>query len=449
MNITIYGTGYVGLVSGACFADAGHHVLCMDVDAERVDRLRQGIVPIYEPGLSVLVERNAAEGRLEFTTDPGEAADFAELQFIAVGTPSGKEGEADLQYVVSVATNIGKHMASDRVVVNKSTVPVGTADLVRETIQGELDKRGVNCKVRVCSNPEFLKEGAAIEDFTRGSRIVVGTDSDDVRRLMRKCYAPYNRNRDKLIFMDIRSAELTKYAANAMLAAKISFINEMARLAELFGADIEEVRQGIGSDPRIGYDFIYPGCGYGGSCFPKDIRALTQSAERAGYRAEMLHAVESVNRQQKQLLFSKLSAALNHDLAGKTIGVWGLAYKPNTDDMREAPSRELLESLWQAGARVRAYDPEAMAEARRLYGDRPDLELAESRESAVTGSDALVICTEWKQFRTVDFTWLRESLRHPVVVDGRNLYEPNDLSDVGLGYYTIGRDSRSSVNPIR
>lgn len=439
MKITVFGTGYVGLVTGACLADAGHDVLCVDVDPAKVEALERGVVPIFEPGLEALVARNREEGRLGFTVDAAQGVAFGTMQFIAVGTPPDEDGSADMQYVLAVAATIGRHMDGYKLVVNKSTVPVGTADRVRATINAELSGRGAELDFDVCSNPEFLKEGAAIEDFTRGARIVVGTDSDKVRELMRECYAPYNWNHDKLIFMDVRSAELTKYAANAMLATKISFMNEMANLAERLGADIENVRLGIGSDPRIGYHFIYPGCGYGGSCFPKDVRALERIAHEVGYEARMLSAVEAVNDHQKSTLFNKLSNAFDGDLNGKTIAVWGLAFKPNTDDMREAPSRTLMEAVWAAGGGVQAYDPEARDECRRLYGDRNDLTLAEHRMDALDGADALVICTEWKEFRVADFKAIRDALRTPVMVDGRNIYEPDSVRAAGLLYFGVGR----------
>ncbi|MCG6658056.1 UDP-glucose/GDP-mannose dehydrogenase family protein [Halomonas campisalis] len=439
MRITIFGTGYVGLVTGACLADVGHDVLCMDVDADKIARLEQGEIPIFEPGLEGLVKENVAAGRLRFTTDPAAAVAFATLQFIAVGTPPDEDGSADLQYVLAVAETIGRHMADDKVIVDKSTVPVGTADRVRERVAAMLESRGEALAFDVCSNPEFLKEGAAINDFTHGARIVVGTDSERVKRLMRECYAPYIRQQEKLMFMDVRSAELTKYAANAMLATKISFMNEIANLAERLGADVEQVRLGIGSDPRIGYQFIYPGCGYGGSCFPKDVQALARTAGQVGYRAELLTAVEAVNQRQKRSLYTKLEQAFDGELAGKTIALWGLAFKPDTDDMRDAPSRTLMEALWQAGATVRAYDPQAMKECRRLYGERDDLLLAGDRIQAVKGADALVICTEWKDFRAVDFDWLKAQLATPVVVDGRNLYDPALVRQAGLLYYAVGR----------
>ncbi|MFG6158399.1 UDP-glucose dehydrogenase family protein [Halomonas sp. 1390] len=439
MKITIFGTGYVGLVTGTCLADVGHDVLCMDVDADKIARLEGGEIPIYEPGLEPMVQANVAAGRLRFTTDPAQAVAFGTLQFIAVGTPPDEDGSADLKYVLAVAETIGRHMNEYKVIVDKSTVPVGTADRVRETVAKTLEARGEQLDFDVCSNPEFLKEGAAIEDFTYGARIVVGTESDRVKGLMRECYAPYIRQQEKLMFMDVRAAELTKYAANAMLATKISFMNEIANLAERLGADVEQVRRGIGSDPRIGYQFIYPGCGYGGSCFPKDVQALARTAADVDYRAELLTAVESVNQRQKQTLFAKLRHAFDGDLAGKTIALWGLSFKPNTDDMRDAPSRTLMESLWDAGARVQAYDPEAMRECRRLYGERDDLVLVGDRIQAVKGADALVICTEWKEFRTLDFTWLKQQLAMPVVVDGRNLFEPEAVKAAGLLYFAVGR----------
>ncbi|WP_108444434.1 UDP-glucose dehydrogenase family protein [Halomonas denitrificans] len=439
MKITIFGTGYVGLVTGTCLADVGHDVLCVDVDADKIARLEGGEIPIYEPGLEPMVQANAAAGRLRFTTDPEEAVAFGTLQFIAVGTPPDEDGSADLKYVLAVAETIGRHMNEYKVIVDKSTVPVGTADRVRQSVTQILETRGKDVDFDVCSNPEFLKEGTAIQDFSQGARIVVGTDSERVMGLIRECYAPYIRQQEKLMFMDVRAAELTKYAANAMLATKISFMNEIANLAERLGADVEQVRRGIGSDPRIGYQFIYPGCGYGGSCFPKDVQALARTAADVDYRAELLTAVESVNQRQKQTLYTKLKQAFDGDLAGKTIALWGLAFKPNTDDMRDAPSRTLMEALWDVGARVQAYDPEAMRECRRLYGVRDDLVLVGDRIQAVKGADALVICTEWKEFRTLDFTWLKQQLGMPVVVDGRNLFEPETVKAAGLLYFAVGR----------
>ncbi|UTV86582.1 UDP-glucose/GDP-mannose dehydrogenase family protein [Cobetia amphilecti] len=446
MKVTIFGSGYVGLVTGTCLADVGHDVVCMDVDAAKIEGLKQGEIPIYEPGLEGMLLRNVEAGRLSFTTDAREAVEHGVLQFIAVGTPPDEDGSADLKYVLSVATTIGEHMNDYKVIIDKSTVPVGTADRVKARVKDVLKDRGASVDFDVCSNPEFLKEGAALDDFTRGARIVVGTDSEAVRERMRECYAPYNRNHEKLMFMDVRAAELTKYAANAMLATKISFMNEISNLAERLGADIEEVRRGIGSDPRIGYHFIYPGCGYGGSCFPKDVQALARTASQIGYEAELLTAVESVNKRQKVTLFDKLSRAFDGDLKGKTIAVWGLAFKPNTDDMRDAPSRTLMEALWAAGATVQAYDPEAMKECRRIYGERDELVLVADRQQAVKGADALVICTEWKEFRTLDGEWLKSQLGFPVVVDGRNLFEPAAMKSAGLMYYAVGRGDTLLLN---
>ncbi|TVS18267.1 MAG: UDP-glucose/GDP-mannose dehydrogenase family protein [Gammaproteobacteria bacterium] len=438
MKISIYGTGYVGLVTGACLADAGHSVLCMDVDADKIARLNQGEIPIHEPGLEEIVERCVTGRRLRFTTDAGAAVAHGQLQFIAVGTPSSDNGSADLGFVHSVARQIGEHLDRYAVILTKSTVPVGTAEQVRRIVTEALAERSADVPFDVASNPEFLKEGAAIEDFNKPDRIIVGTDSEQVRALMRECYAPFSRNHNKLMFMDIPSAELTKYAANGLLATKISFMNEIANIAERVGADVEAVRQGIGSDPRIGYQFIYPGCGYGGSCFPKDLRALNWFAEQAGYDAPLIRSVELVNQRQKTTLFTKLSAALG-DVAGRTIAVWGLAFKPNTDDMRDAPSRTLMESLWAAGAAVQAYDPEAMGECARLYGERADLRLVESKEAALSGADALVICTEWQQFRALDMALFEQKLANRVIIDGRNLYDPATLRQAGFTYVCVGR----------
>ncbi|MEQ5834069.1 UDP-glucose/GDP-mannose dehydrogenase family protein [Marinobacter sp. R17] len=439
MKITIFGTGYVGLVTGACLADVGHEVLCMDVDPEKIDKLRNGIIPIYEPGLESIVNHNVSAGRLLFSTDTQEAVAHGEVQFIAVGTPPDEDGSADLQYVLAVARSIGQYMTGYKVVVDKSTVPVGTADKVAGALRAELDKRGEELDFDVVSNPEFLKEGAAVADFMKPDRIIVGTDSDKAEGILREVYYPFNRNHDRMIFMDVRSAELTKYAANAMLATKISFMNEVSNLAERLGADIESVRRGIGSDPRIGYHFIYPGCGYGGSCFPKDVTALSRTARDCDYEARLLNAVEAVNMAQKHVLFDKVSHYFGGDLEGKTIALWGLAFKPNTDDMREASSRVLMESLWKAGAKVQAYDPEAMKETQRIYGEESGLQLCGTKEQALKGADALVICTEWKEFRLPDFEVISEALSHPVVFDGRNLYEPEMLERHGLIYYAIGR----------
>ncbi|MBX3596130.1 MAG: UDP-glucose/GDP-mannose dehydrogenase family protein [Rhizobiaceae bacterium] len=439
MQLTIFGTGYVGLVTAACLSDVGHNVACIDIDARRIGELNEGKIPIFEPGLKELVVRNAQARRLTFSTDAEFGVRHGEIIFIAVGTPPMEDGSADVRAVQSVADTIGKHIQSYKVVVNKSTVPVGSAEMVETRIRDILKTRGVNVEFDVCSNPEFLKEGSAVEDFMRPARIIVGTSSQRVRDAMQECYAPYNRNHDKLMTMDVRAAELTKYAANAMLATKISFMNEIANIAEKLGADIEQVRRGIGSDPRIGYHFIYPGAGYGGSCFPKDVRALAKVARDSGHAAELLDAVESVNERQKSQLFAKLNLALDGEMKGRRIAVWGLAFKPNTDDMREAPSRALLESVWAAGGTVSAFDPESMAETRKIYGDRADLVLANSAEEAAKGADALVICTEWKQFRVADFEWLRQNLRNPVIVDGRNLYDPERVRQHGLLYLAIGR----------
>lgn len=439
MKITIFGLGYVGLVTAACLADVGHEVTCVDTDEKKVAALRHGSVPIFEPGLEILVERSLGAGRLVFTDDAAAATKSAELIFIAVGTPPNEDGAADVSHVLAVARAIGAHIDRYKVVVAKSTVPVGTGDKITLQISSALEARGESIPFDVCSNPEFLKEGNAVEDFTKPARIIVGTDSERVRKLMRACYAPYNRNHDRMIFMDRRSAELTKYAANAMLATKISFMSEIADLAERLGADIEEVRKGIGSDPRIGYHFIYPGCGFGGSCFPKDIRALVNTAAEEGLDAALIRAVEAVNLNQKTMLYRKLQRIFDGDLAGKTIAVWGLSFKPNTDDMRDAPSRTLLEALWTAGARVRAYDPKAMDHARRIYGDRGDLVLVSQPMEATNGADALVICTEWKQFRIADFSAIKAALAAPVIVDGRNLYDPAEVRSHGLLYYAVGR----------
>jgi UDPglucose 6-dehydrogenase len=411
----------------------------MDVDIGRIERLQQGEIPIYEPGLDEMVARNTATGRLQFTTDAKKAVEHGLFQFIAVGTPPDEDGSADLQYVLAVARTIGAYMPDYRVVVNKSTVPVGTADRVAECLRQTLEERGLTVEFDVVSNPEFLKEGAAIEDFMRPDRIVVGTDNPRTTELLRLLYGPFNRNHDRFIAMDVRSAELTKYAANAMLATKISFMNELANLAERLGADIEAVRKGIGSDTRIGYAFIYPGCGYGGSCFPKDVSALEHAAREIGYTAQLLEAVQSVNRRQKHLLFQKIRAHYGGDLAGRTFALWGLSFKPRTDDMREAPSRVLMHDLWQAGAQVRAFDPEARDETRRIYGERPDLFLAESPEQALEGADALVVVTEWRIFHSPDFDTIRARLKEPVIFDGRNLYDPRLLRSKGFHYYGIGR----------
>ncbi|MDG4549421.1 MAG: UDP-glucose/GDP-mannose dehydrogenase family protein [Candidatus Contendobacter sp.] len=443
MKITLFGSGYVGLVTGACFAEVGNDVLCVDVDPRKVALLQRGEIPIHEPGLDELVRRNGASGRLRFTTDVAEGVAHGLFQFIAVGTPPDEDGSADLQHVRAVARSIGRHLDAYRVVVNKSTVPVGTADVVRETIAAALAERGLGIPFSVVSNPEFLKEGVAVQDFMRPDRIIVGSDDDRATRLLRNLYAPFNRNRDRLIEMDVRSAELTKYAANAMLATKISFMNEMANLAERLGADVEKVRVGIGADPRIGYHFIYPGAGYGGSCFPKDVKALEYTARSVNYEAVLLKAVEAVNQRQKTVLFAKIRDHFKGDLRGRTFALWGLAFKPGTDDMREAPSRNLLEALWEAGCVVRAHDPAAMNEAHRLYGERPDFQLCGEPMDALTGADALVIVTEWSLFRSPDFDVIRQRLRRPVIFDGRNLYDPDDLREQGFTYYAVGRGEKA------
>ncbi|WP_426416728.1 UDP-glucose dehydrogenase family protein [Aestuariirhabdus sp. LZHN29] len=441
MQLTIFGTGYVGLVTGACLAEVGHHVLCVDVDQAKIDCLLRGEIPIYEPGLDVLVHRNRELGRLQFSTDVRRGVEYAEIQFIAVGTPPDEDGSADLQYLLAVGREIGRYMPDKRLVIDKSTVPVGTADKVRAAIAQQLSERGLDLSFDVVSNPEFLKEGAAIDDFMKPDRIIVGTENERSRSLMKELYAPFNRSSDRMIFMDLRSAELTKYAANAMLATKISFMNEMANLAEHLGADIEQVRRGIGSDPRIGYHFIYPGCGYGGSCFPKDVQALERTANEVSYEASLLQAVEQVNRQQKKKLYQRIDQYFSGNLQGKTLALWGLAFKPRTDDMREAPSRALMEALWRAGARVRAYDPQAMGEARRIYGEQDQLQLCASAQEALAGADGLVICTEWSEFRAPDFATIRDSLSAPVIFDGRNLYDPVALREQGLDYIAIGRSN--------
>jgi len=442
MKITIFGSGYVGLVTGACFADAGNHVVCVDVDAGRIERLQRGEVPIHEPGLDEVIARNTASGRLNFTTDASLGVAHGEFQMIAVGTPPDEDGSADLRYVLAVAKTIGDLMQGAKTIVTKSTVPVGTADKVRTTVQAALAARGVNLHFDIVANPEFLKEGMAVTDFTKPDRVVIGSESEEATARMRALYAPFTRNHDRLIAMDLRSAELTKYAANAMLATKISFMNEIANLAEHLGADIEQVRLGIGSDPRIGYQFIYPGAGYGGSCFPKDVQALERSARLAGYDPLILRAVETVNQSQKMRIFDKISRYFDGALQGRTIALWGLAFKPNTDDMREAPSRVLIEALWTAGASVRAYDPVAHREAARLYGTRPDLILCTSAMAALEGADALVIMTEWQQFRSPDFNAIKEHLSRPVIFDGRNLYDPAMLRELGIEYHAIGRSNR-------
>jgi UDPglucose 6-dehydrogenase len=438
MNVTVFGSGYVGLVTAACLADAGNHVVCIDVDAQRVATLQAGHCPFYEPGVDALLTRNARAGRIRFTTDAADGVQHGELIFIAVGTPPQEDGSADLQYVLEVARTVGQYMASYRVVCTKSTVPVGTARKVRAAIEETLAGRGARVDFDVVSNPEFLKEGAAVEDCMRPDRIIVGTDSARALEMMRTLYAPFNRNHDRLMAMDIESAELTKYAANAMLATRISFMNELALLAEKVGADIESVRRGIGSDPRIGFHFLYAGCGYGGSCFPKDVKALQRIGGEVGQSLGVLAAVETANERQKALLFARIQAYLG-SLDGKTVALWGLAFKPNTDDMREAPSRALMEAIWAAGGKVRAFDPIAMEATRRIYGERPDLVLTDSAEAACDGADVLALVTEWAQFRSPDFAAIKARLKRPAIFDGRNLYDPLLLAGLGFHYQGIGR----------
>ncbi len=442
MRVSIFGSGYVGLVTGACLADAGNDVVCVDIDAAKIARLNAGEVPIHEPGLEDLIAKNRKKGRLTFTTDAKSAVAHGLFQIIAVGTPPDEDGSADLRHVLAVARTIGEHISEYKIVMTKSTVPVGTSDKVKATVGATLIARGATVDFDVVSNPEFLKEGAAIADFMKPDRVVVGTDNPRTAELLKALYDPFTRNHQRMIIMDLRSAELTKYAANAMLATKISFMNELANIAERLGADIEKVRTGIGSDPRIGYSFIYPGAGYGGSCFPKDVKALERSARDVGQEASVLAAVEAVNNRQKRVLFDKISRFFGGKLAGRTIAIWGLAFKPNTDDLREAPSRVLMEALWAAGAAVRAYDPVAMEEARRTYGARPDLELCASAVVALDGADALAICTEWQEFRSPDFARLKSSLKQPLVFDGRNLYEPSLMAQQGIRYFAIGRGER-------
>lgn len=438
MKVTLFGTGYVGLVTGTCLAEVGNHVLCVDVDAAKIHGLKEGRIPIYEPGLEDMVLANQRAGRLDFTTDPAAAVAHADILFIAVGTPPDEDGSADLRHVLAVARTIGEHLQRPALVVTKSTVPVGTADRVRAEVAAALASRGVVVAFEVASNPEFLKEGDAVKDCMRPDRIIIGTESVEAVNKLKALYAPFNRNHERIVAMDLRSAELTKYAANAMLATKISFMNEMANLAERLGADIEKVRLGIGSDPRIGFSFIYPGAGYGGSCFPKDVQALERTAKQNGFDAHILSAVEAVNHRQKRKLHQLLIQHFG-DLRGKTIGLWGLAFKPNTDDMREAPSRALMEALWADGAQVRAFDPEAMHEARRIFGERDDLLLCNEPYEVLEGAAALVLITEWKTFWSPDFSRIKAELREPVIFDGRNVYDPQQVEAAGLAYYGIGR----------
>ncbi|WP_233870014.1 UDP-glucose dehydrogenase family protein [Paraburkholderia adhaesiva] len=461
MNLTIIGSGYVGLVTGACLADIGNDVFCLDVDERKIELLNQGVVPIHEPGLKEIIERNRRARRLTFSTDVAAAVAHGDVQFIAVGTPPDEDGSADLQYVLAAARNIGRHMNGFKVIVDKSTVPVGTAALVHEAIAGELRKRGQSHMFSVVSNPEFLKEGAAVEDFARPDRIVLGC-TDDVpgeraKDLMKRLYAPFNRNHERTLYMDVPSAEFTKYAANAMLATRISFMNELANLADRVGADIESVRRGIGSDPRIGYDFLYAGCGYGGSCFPKDVKALMRTAEDFGESLQILRAVESVNGAQKLVLAQKIVTRFGSDLSGRTFGVWGLAFKPNTDDMREAPSRTLIAELLARGANVRAYDPVATVEAQRVLAldlaNAPDwqsrLTFVDEAVDAADSADALVVATDWKVFKAPDFEALMERLKSPIVFDGRNLYEPSALQEIGIEYHAVGRASATQASHMR
>lgn len=442
MKVTIFGSGYVGLVTGTCLAEVGNDVVCVDIDKNKINLLNSGGIPIYEPGLEELVKKNIESGRLKFTTDVAEGVNHGLFQFIAVGTPPDEDGSADLQYVLSVAKSIGENMNEYCIVVNKSTVPIGTANKVSEVIFETLDARKIQLDFDVVSNPEFLKEGAALDDFMKPDRIVVGTDNVRTTELLKTLYAPFNRSHDRLVVMDVRSAELTKYAANAMLATKISFMNELSNIAERTGADIENVRIGIGSDPRIGYHFIYPGAGYGGSCFPKDVNALARTAEEYGYQPELLNSVENVNFRQKQVLFEKINKHYDGNLKDKTFALWGLSFKPNTDDMREAPSRVLMEMLWAKGATVKAFDPKAMEETGRIYGENDQLKLCTNQDETMLDADALIIVTEWNVFRSPDFDEIKSKLATPVIFDGRNLFDPKILADYGFTYYSIGRQQR-------
>ncbi|SFX52162.1 MULTISPECIES: UDP-glucose/GDP-mannose dehydrogenase family protein [unclassified Pseudomonas] len=439
MKISVFGSGYVGLVQAAVMAEVGHDVVCMDIDERKVEQLRQGQVSIFEPGLAALVREGLEAGRLHFTSDAALAVQHGQVLFIAVGTPSREDGAADLSQVLAVGEAVARHRKQPILLVEKSTVPVGTGDLLKAHIDKNLVKEGRLLQFDIVSNPEFLKEGSAVADCRRPDRIVIGCERDEVRETMRDLYAPFNRNHDRILFMDLRSAELTKYAANGMLATKISFINQMAELAEHLGADIESVRLGIGADSRIGYHFIYPGCGYGGSCFPKDMRALIHTAEQAHCSSDLLQAVETINQRQKQKLFERIKAFYQGDLRGKTFALWGLAFKPNTDDMRDAPSRTLLESLWAAGASVRAFDPEAMQQTQRLYPNESKLMLMGTPESVLPGADALIICTEWQPFKAPDFDLIQQKLKAAVIFDGRNLYDPDRMADKGFTYFPMGR----------
>ncbi|MGF6329986.1 UDPglucose 6-dehydrogenase [Pseudomonas sp. BS3782 TE3695] len=439
MKVTVFGTGYVGLVQGAVLADVGHNVICIDVDAKKIERLKQGIIPIFEPGLEELVKKNYSAGTLQFSTDAALGVNHGTIQFIAVGTPPDEDGSADLKHVLAVAETIALNMEEHRIIVNKSTVPVGTAQRVSDRISEVLARRDLKISYDVVSNPEFLKEGSAVNDCMRPDRIIIGSESEQAEELMRELYSPFNRNHEKIIMMDVRSAELTKYAANCMLATKISFMNEIANLAEILEADIEMVRKGIGADPRIGYHFIYPGVGYGGSCFPKDVQALIKTATSVDYDAKVLKAVENRNNEQKTTLFSKIHKHFNGDLHDKTFALWGLSFKPNTDDMREAPSRVIMEALWAAGAKIQAFDPEAMEETQRLYGEVDSLTLCGTKESALKQADALIIVTEWQNFRAPDFDMIKAQLKNPLIFDGRNLFDPKAMKNKELTYYSVGR----------
>ena len=447
MKITVVGAGYVGLVSGACLAEMGNHVVCLDVDPRKITMLQAGEIPIHEPGLEAVVQRNAAAGRLQFTTDVAFAVGHGTLQFIGVGTPPDEDGSADLQYVLAAADSIGRHMTDYKVIVDKSTVPVGTADKVRVKVAEALAARGLALQFAVVSNPEFLKEGAAVDDFMRPDRIIVGCDDERASLLMRAVYSPFMRNRDKLVLMDVRSAEFTKYAANAMLATRISFMNELALLAEKVGADIEQVRKGIGSDPRIGSQFLYAGTGYGGSCFPKDVKALIRTGREHQMQLGVLQAVEDANDRQKHVLVDRVVARFGEDLTGRCFAVWGLAFKPNTDDMREAPSRVVIEQLSRRGAKIQAYDPVAMPESRRVMADLPGLSFVDHQSAALQGADALLIVTEWKEFRTPDFELIKATLKQPLILDGRNLYEPELMQAFGIDYVGIGRGAALLTPP--
>ncbi|RON09950.1 UDP-glucose 6-dehydrogenase [Pseudomonas brassicacearum] len=448
MKISVIGSGYVGLVQATVLAEVGHDVVCMDVDQNKIKMLQKGHVTIFEPGLESMVKENLESGRLHFTSDEKMAIEHGQVLFIAVGTPSDEDGSADLKYVLSVGDAVARHRVEPLILVEKSTVPVGTGDTLRAHIEEVLKKAGRTLEFDIVSNPEFLKEGSAVSDCRRPDRIVIGCEREEVREVMRDLYAPFNRNHDRIMFMDLRSAELTKYAANCMLATKISFINQIAELAEHLGADIEAVRMGIGADQRIGYHFIYPGCGYGGSCFPKDMRALIHSAQEANCSSDLLQAVEAINQRQKHKLFERINAFYKGELKGKTFALWGLAFKPNTDDMRDAPSRVLMEALWAAGAHVRAFDPEAMQETQHLYPDQPNLSLMGTPESALVGADALIVCTEWQQFKAPDFKLIEERLKAPVIFDGRNLYDADRLARKGFKYFPMGRgESRNLPIP--